>query len=641
MGLPIVIIALVYWPLPVSLYIDVYSFIQRPLAVVLRVWHASNKFATADEMQGYSIASFTNSHGGILPLPHQGHASVLVFRHLLTDLLFHVSSLFVEPAKSVPSNKVSFKDGATSPSYGESRHPSSRSEISDRRNGLRRANVRIYGPMQRAMRNSHDQLHQNRHLPWIDAPREQDRADYSAADPLPRTFRGSQEALRDMTRTNESRGEPVEEWTDPIIRNYWRDSPPPLSQVTGEPDSMTEALELGWWPFEAPVPTTRSGRLERQQRARPDYASWRNAFNTESPWRSRPPLPRRTFAGVDVSPPDVESQTTREIPNFRLANATRTRSRGLSNRPPRRSTRGVDGLGDRDRSLSPEVWDTLLSTLTPDISSVGSSSASAPASQTTGPSSGTPSTAPDVVDEVQIEPVCDSGCEYSDNDLDTSEYVHQVSAGNHRRRQELRDVTLGDPHSRRVPDYNLDGMSESYSEFVRRRNGEPLSMMAVPAAQRTRNSGDGRSSTHIDTPRGSLTIYESTIRLRPSGDRTSADPPSAEVSGRRSPSHSVPQPNRNETSLSSQRDRSADAAERSVRGDQRQTQNATQSASSAGASPAADDWIGMQRIVRRLAQREDIPDGWWVEAGLTRIPYQGGNPSQNAAFNNALNDALF
>lgn len=259
----IVIIALVYWPLPVSLYIDVYSFIQRPLAVVLRVWHASNKFATADEMQGYSIASFTNSHGGILPLPHQGHASVLDFRHLLTDLLFHVSSLFVEPAKSVPSNKVSFKDGATSPSYGESRHPSSRSEISDRRNGLRRANVRIYGPMQRAMRNSHDQLHQNRHLPWIDAPREQDRADYSAADPLPRTFRGSQEALRDMTRTNESRGEPVEEWTDPIIRNYWRDSPPPLSQVTGEPDSMTEALELGWWPFEAPVPTTRSGRLER------------------------------------------------------------------------------------------------------------------------------------------------------------------------------------------------------------------------------------------------------------------------------------------------------------------------------------------------------------------------------------------
>ncbi|KAG5951768.1 hypothetical protein E4U57_006727 [Claviceps arundinis] len=537
--------------------------------------------------------------------------------------------LFVEPDKSVPSNKVSFKDGATSPSYSESRHPSSRSEISDRRNGLRRANVRIYGPMQRAMWNPHDQRHQHLHLPWIEEPREQDRADYSAADPPPRAFRGSQEALRDMTRTNESRGEPIEEWTDPIIRNHWRDSPPPLPQVT--PDSMTEALELGWWPF---------GRLERQQRAGPDYASWRNASNTDSPWRSRPPLPPRTFAGVDISPPDV-SQTTREVPNSRLANATRTRSRGLSIRPSWRTTRGVDGLGDRDRSLSPEVWDTLLSTLTADTPSVGSSSASAPASQTTGPSSGTPSTAPDVVDEVQIEPVCESGCEYSDNDLDTSEYVHQVSAGNHRRRQELRDVTLGDSRSRRVPDYNLDGMSESYSDFVRRRNGEPLSMMAVPATQRTRNSGDGRSSTHIDTPRGSLTIYESTIRLRPSGDRTSADPSSAEVSGRRSPSHSVPQPNRNETLLSSQRDRSADAAERSGRGDQRQTQNATQSASSAGAPPAEDDWIGMQRIVRRLARREDIPDGWWVEAGLTRIPYQGGNPSENAALNNALNDALF
>lgn len=110
--------------------------------------------------------------------------------------------------------------------------------------------------MQRAMRNPHDQRHQHLHLPWIEEPREQDRADYSAADPPPRTFRGSQEALRDMTRTNESRGEPIEEWTDPIIRNYWRDSPPPLPQVT--PDSMTEALELGWWPF---------GRLERVSEA--------------------------------------------------------------------------------------------------------------------------------------------------------------------------------------------------------------------------------------------------------------------------------------------------------------------------------------------------------------------------------------
>lgn len=31
-----------------------------------------------------------------------------------------------------------------------------------------------------------------------------------------------------------------------------------------------------------------------------------------------------------------------------------------------------------------------------------------------------------------------------------------------------------------------------------------------------------------------------------------------------------------------------------------------------------EDWTGMQRIVRRLAHREDIPDEWWAEVGLSR-----------------------
>ncbi len=31
-----------------------------------------------------------------------------------------------------------------------------------------------------------------------------------------------------------------------------------------------------------------------------------------------------------------------------------------------------------------------------------------------------------------------------------------------------------------------------------------------------------------------------------------------------------------------------------------------------------DNLGGMQRIVRRLARREDIPDEWWAEAGLSR-----------------------
>jgi hypothetical protein len=35
---------------------------------------------------------------------------------------------------------------------------------------------------------------------------------------------------------------------------------------------------------------------------------------------------------------------------------------------------------------------------------------------------------------------------------------------------------------------------------------------------------------------------------------------------------------------------------------------------------------GMQRIVRNLARREDIPDEWWAEAGLSRtLSREAGN----------------
>jgi hypothetical protein len=32
----------------------------------------------------------------------------------------------------------------------------------------------------------------------------------------------------------------------------------------------------------------------------------------------------------------------------------------------------------------------------------------------------------------------------------------------------------------------------------------------------------------------------------------------------------------------------------------------------------SDNWGGMRHIIRRLARREDIPDEWWAEAGLSR-----------------------
>ncbi|KAK3903101.1 hypothetical protein C8A05DRAFT_33181 [Staphylotrichum tortipilum] len=87
-----------------------------------------------------------------------------------------------------------------------------------------------------------------------------------------------------------------------------------------------------------------------------------------------------------------------------------------------------DGLGDRNRSLSPEddsVWDTLLSTLAPDPQppSVGSSFASASASaaatqSTVAASSRTSFTAPDAAEESAFEPPCESGCDNSDTEGD-------------------------------------------------------------------------------------------------------------------------------------------------------------------------------------------------------------------------------
>ena len=55
----------------------------------------------------------------------------------------------------------------------------------------------------------------------------------------------------------------------------------------------------------------------------------------------------------------------------------------------------------------------------------------------------------------------------------------------------------------------------------------------------------------------------------------------------------------------------------------RSNQEAPAASTQAIPMASGDDWAGMQRIVRSLARREDIPDGWWAEAGLSRILQQG------------------
>lgn len=162
-----------------------------------------------------------------------------------------------------------------------------------------------------------------------------------------------------------------------------------------------------------------------RQRASTPRPSSRDRENQRIPDANRPRIPRQSYgrrlldqlrAGRLARQAAQESRSAeRETP--RIPNGITPRTAPLSPLPvfvdaqPQHSA--VDGLGDRDRSLSPEgdgVWDTLLSSITPDpqppsvgtsfrststpasasASASGSASASASTSQSTAPSTAFP-----------------------------------------------------------------------------------------------------------------------------------------------------------------------------------------------------------------------------------------------------------
>ncbi|KAH8845869.1 hypothetical protein MCOR27_004326 [Pyricularia oryzae] len=207
------------------------------------------------------------------------------------------------------------------------------------------------------------------------------------------------------------------------------------------------------------------------------------------------------------------------------------RSSRNSRREPSQST-PMDGLGDRNRSLSPEAenpWHTIVSTLTPDpqppsaSSSFASTSASFSTSTTqsagTGRSSATSVTGRDTrMDDVEQN--CESACENSDTEEDEDDESSESALLPFFSRPELADDAHMDQFMRSVRSYSSE-------------TGD-------------RNRG---TRTYADV------IGNTADRTNPSG--SSADNP-GELMGE------------------------------------------------------------MQRIVRRLATREDIPDEWWAEVGLSR-----------------------
>lgn len=272
--------------------------------------------------------------------------------------------------------------------------------------------------------------------------------------------------------------------------------------------------------------------------------------------------------------------------------------------PNRRAALGMDGLGDRERSLSPEVWDTLLSTLTPDPQppSAGSSFASVSASQTAGPSSGTPTSAPDASEEAFLEAPCESGCENSDMEMDEPDYQHPDYALIRRRR---RQATAAAASMAATNDF---ASMANYNAGV------------ADAAALTAHyfAPSGRTTRQINTPNGPLTIYESTGRV--------GQVPDSSRSSRPANSHDQQNTWLGHLSVgaSGEEDRGADGP--------RQHQDEPSSSTHANPMASEDDWAGMQRIVRSLARREDIPDEWWADAGLSRTLRQGETGTSSNTF---------
>lgn len=174
---------------------------------------------------------------------------------------------------------------------------------------------------------------------------------------------------------------------------------------------------------------------------------------------------------------------------------------------------------------------------------------------------------------------CESGCENSDTE--SPDYEHPDFALIRRRRDALRRVRV------RVPDYNLDGPVDGPIQGSGAVHSEP-------SATRRRRSPDGP-----------LPIGEDVA-----GDTAEMDGP---------------------LNLAPQRPRHGWVGQLSVGNSddeqvlERWGVTREGSATSGNNTTVGDeDWMGMQRIVRSLARREDIPDEWWAEAGLSRnLPGDG------------------
>lgn len=278
----------------------------------------------------------------------------------------------------------------------------------------------------------------------------------------------------------------------------------------------------------------------------------------------------------------------------------------------------LDGLGDRNRSLSPEgydVWETLLTTVTPDPQppSIGSSftsaSASAVASQSAAPgSSATSFTNPDTAEgAVWHEP----GCESESGDTESDEDTLAGIAWNARQLSEFTEAVRltgeAETRSRESEARHTEAEEETARQPRERREGPDIRSRLE--ALRSRES-EARPAEPAEIT--GAAVYDLTNIFGPiERARVSEDVEAT----RRSYANAV---------------REHDEVVRELSDAARDHAEASDALAAARARAEVEDTVpdmvvgvvggvgGMQNIIRSLARRQDIPNSWWAEAGLSR-----------------------
>lgn len=412
---------------------------------------------------------------------------------------------------------------------------------------------------------------------------------------------------------------------------------------------------------EAPMIERQSGR---SQMPTPPYSSSGNGPGRRSPENDHSRTPPLTVGFAPAFPVGSEdraehrgSPSLSEIPRLpRISNPPG--QSWTASYPPLHRSRAHDSPSDSD--LEENTWDTLLTTMEPDehLPSASSSFTSATASLSTsesGPS--TQSTAPSSIDTLRPteatagstycpQSPSGSGDEMSDNDDDRAPAPPQALIQRMNRRAA---AAASRPHHRLGPSSALGNRTaagwlrwaDSRRHEEERRTREALHMIESERSLSDNLMNDLYGSP-LDTNAHLPVILDRSLRSSPrpvdgpvgEGSDPNNQPLSTNASAS---STALDQEIRDERAREDEHRRHRFRAWQRARrrGDERRfeagredhyfedlhlqdVQELRRLVSGTSETASGDDLDTMQRVIERMARREDIPDEWWAAVGLQR-----------------------